>query len=92
MQSEDINIFLLHEGQIYTYTQTFHAWEDDDGAVVRTPYEVAEYLYEEGNYACDCNRSLFLEQYCAVEFPDASEDDFCPLPCGETITLIKLVK
>lgn len=24
------------------------------------PYEYVEYLWEKGNYSCDCNRSIFL--------------------------------
>jgi hypothetical protein len=39
------------------------------------------YQYTEGNYACDCNRSLFLY--------DWDEND--KKPCGNTIRLDKIV-
>jgi hypothetical protein len=45
------------------------------------PLNVAHYIYEEGNYSCDCNRSLFLKRIGVV----------CDeLECGETIKLSNL--
>ena len=43
---------------------------DDDGTV--------EYLWTEGNYSCDCNRSAFL--------------GLPQMPCGETIELLRIVR
>lgn len=43
------------------------------------PVGSAHYMFEEGNYACDCNRSLFLSR----EYPNFEEMD-----CGENIDLI----
>lgn len=40
------------------------------------------YHWEDGNYGCDCNRSLFIRRYCEPNFPD--------MGCGETIELIDL--
>lgn len=43
----------------------------------------AEYLFEDGNYACDCNRSLFIKQHC--------DKNFKQLSCGgDEIELIKI--
>ncbi len=38
----------------------------------------AEYMFEEGNYSCDCNKSIFLSK----KYPKVPEID-----CGDTIEL-----
>lgn len=40
------------------------------------------YMWEEGNYGCDCNRSTFIQQQCDPAFP--------LMECGETIALASL--
>ena len=43
--------------------------------------ESAEYMFTEGNYACDCNRSLFIRrQYGEGSLPE--------LKCGYEIELV----
>jgi hypothetical protein len=37
------------------------------------------YIWREGNYACDCNRALFIQRQCDPEFPD--------MECGNQIKL-----
>lgn len=37
------------------------------------PAESALYMWEEGNYACDCNRALFLHK----QYPEFEEDFKC---------------
>lgn len=45
------------------------------------PAESAVWMFTEGNYACDCNRSLFIrEQFGKNAIPELS--------CGNTIELI----
>lgn len=43
------------------------------------------YIWTEGNYSCDCNRSLFLYGLENTDPPDRAK-----LHCGETIQLISL--
>ena len=45
------------------------------------PEDAAIWMFTEGNYACDCNRSLFIRQ----QFGDNSIPE---LPCGDQIELI----
>jgi hypothetical protein len=53
----------------------------------------AHYMFEDGNYACDCNRSLFLRRlYGDVPGlpPDNEEmksDDVVPVVCGKMIIM-----
>lgn len=42
------------------------------------------FIWEDGNYACDCNRSLFIQRCCDENFPDFT--------CGHEIELIGIVK
>ena len=44
------------------------------------PRETALFLFEEGNYSCDCNRSSLIQQQCDKEFPD--------MDCGSEIKMI----
>jgi hypothetical protein len=45
-------------------------------------FEGWEYNWEEGNYACDCNRSSFINQYC--------DSSFKVLDCGNLIELVEI--
>lgn len=55
-----------------------YPYEHDFG--VGYPEESAQYMFEDGNYGCDCNRSLFLSR----QYPDVAEID----QCGETIEMV----
>ena len=46
------------------------------------PAESAMYMFRDGNYSCDCNKSLFL----ADKYPDDFKDEF---ECGDKIQIIK---
>lgn len=74
-----------HGSEVNTYKRTVAVVElrAPGGQVVRTeqdfgygyPSHQAQYMYEEGNYSCDCNRSVFM----GIE-PGMS--------CGETIEMV----
>lgn len=44
--------------------------------------EGAEFMFEDGNYSCDCNRSMFIKRYCDKNFEE--------MDCGEEIELVNL--
>lgn len=46
------------------------------------PNHTIDYMWTEGNYECDCNKSLFIKQQLDKNFPE--------FDCGETIKLKKL--
>ncbi|MDR6555416.1 hypothetical protein J2736_006678 [Paenibacillus qinlingensis] len=41
-----------------------------------------DYIWTEGNFSCDCNRSSFIQEHCDSEFP--------LMDCGDTIELIEV--
>lgn len=45
------------------------------------PEEQAIFMFEEGNYSCDCNRSLFIQD-------EYGEDAIDELDCGEEIEML----
>jgi hypothetical protein len=57
-------------------------WEDDDG-------RINPFIWEEGNYACDCNRALCFFPAARLEF-DAGGDLLSP--CGDGRYRIVLMK
>lgn len=71
-------ITLAYEGKEYTYQHEFSETND----TYKTTEELAEYMYTEGNYACDCNRSDFITRNCDANFPE--------MECGDTIKLVSL--
>lgn len=89
-------ITLTYEGKQHSFLDDFNyeGWDE-----LRGPDVQVTHMYTEGNYACDCNRSDFLYQYCGVDFstsPQAELDDHYEggtwtLPCGDTITLVSIV-
>ena len=46
------------------------------------PEDAAIWMFTEGNYACDCNRSLFIRQ-------QFGEDSIPELKCGDEIELLE---
>jgi len=40
----------------------------------------ALHLWEDGNWSCDCNRSMMIREQCDPTFPE--------LPCGDTIEIV----
>lgn len=65
---------LEYQGKRYTIEQEFPDFADE---------EAIDYLFTDGNYACDCTRSLFIREQCDPEFPE--------LPCGgDEIELVEL--
>jgi hypothetical protein len=39
-----------------------------------------EWIWAEGNFSCDCNKSLFINEYCDANFPE--------MECGNKIKLV----
>lgn len=66
------HVTLIANGEEYNITEDFG---------YGYPQDSAEFMFEEGNYACDCNRSRMIQDV---------EPDFRPLDCGDTITLQKM--
>ncbi len=60
---------MTYNGKLYPFEFEFQ----DDISI-----DVAEYIFIDGNYACDCNRSMFLSE----KYPD---EDIQELDCGDTI-------
>ena len=64
------------DGQIGTFDMSFG---------YGYPEHSASYMFEEGNYSCDCNRRDFLHDYCGIG--DGHLED---MNCGDTIELVSL--
>lgn len=59
------------------YKDSIYKFEYDFG--YDYPEDAALFQFEENNYSCDCNRSLFIQRYC--------DEDFEDMNCGEKIAL-----
>ena len=64
-------VFVLPNGKEYPYTYDFGYGYPLDGA---------HYMFHDGDYGCDCDRTLFLSRV----YPEV---DSTVLECGETITM-----
>jgi hypothetical protein len=64
-------VTLEHEGKSYTLHPDFDYDEFDQ----------ADFVWTDGNFACDCNRSIFINEI---------NDSFPLLECGDTIKLTEL--
>lgn len=62
------------------YKDKLYHFEDNFGK--EYPEDMIRFQYEENNYSCDCNRSLFIQRYCDVSFPE--------MECGKEIELVNL--
>lgn len=63
---------LEYDGTRYTVTTTYR--DATDAGII--------YTWTDGNWGCDCNRSLFIQ--------DVTEGEFPMMDCGETIRLVSL--
>lgn len=64
--------FLHPNGKLYYYREDFgYAY----------PKDSAKYIFEDGNYSCDCNRSLFLSR---------SHKEVEEMECGDEIKMFHL--
>ncbi len=62
------------------YKDKLYSYEDNFGK--EFPEDVVRFQYEENNYSCDCNRSLFIQRYC--------DENFSEMNCGDEIELVNL--
>jgi len=63
-----VTMVFVYNGNEYPYEYDFD---------VEYPEEAAHYMFEDGNYSCDCNRSTFLHSKYGDVIP-------C-MDCGNTI-------
>lgn len=61
---------------VFTINGKEYPYEEDFGYAY--PASDAHYMFEDGNYSCDCNRSLFISQK-YIGFPK--------MPCGNKIEM-----
>jgi len=66
-------VTLKYQGKEYTFD---YDWNED------YPTDSANFMFEEGNYSCDCNKKIFLNQYCGLKIDN--ED------CGDKIELVSI--
>lgn len=91
-----VTVTLRYQDKEYTFVDSFEytPWLHSDGTVARTSFEAAEYIYTEGNYGCDCNKSAFLVQHCGVDFQGHENAIYeygeWTLNCGNKIELFSL--
>jgi hypothetical protein len=88
MDGRYVRVVLRFDEREYACDDPFPMTDADEAKVAET----ALYQYTEGNYSCDCNRSLFIGRYCE-DAPDAwpGEDEDGAMPCGDRFELVSLV-
>jgi hypothetical protein len=65
-------ITIQYQGRKYEFEQDFgYAY----------PIEAAHFMFEDGNYSCDCNKSIFIRE----KYPEFEEMD-----CGDDLELTSL--
>lgn len=60
----------IYDGKTYHITDEFSSDHTEEGV---------EFIFTDGNYACDCNRSVFIRTQCDPTFPD--------MDCGDEIKM-----
>lgn len=69
-------VTLGYKGKEYTF---LHSWGEN------YPEDGANYMFEQGNYSCDCNKKIFLRRECGLDI-DTEEEH----ACGQEIRLVDL--
>lgn len=69
-----VNVWLWWRSVTFTFVPDGDDYDD--------PWHVL-FMWTEGNFGCDCNKSLFIQRQCDDDFPDRD--------CGDDIALVSLV-
>lgn len=69
-----VQVKLEYDGVVYSFSPTF---DYDD-------FSSAEFMFTDGNFGCDCNRSIFIGEHC--------DENFEPMECGDKIKLIDITE
>jgi len=75
-------VVLRYEGVEHGFDYP-HRFEDDSVSGVESGMH---FQWVEGNYACDCNRIPFIEQYCGVDLTGEDTE----VECGYSVDLVSL--
>lgn len=72
-----VNIILSFEGREYNLVENWgenYGWD--------SAFEGIRYMFEEGNYSCDCNRSILIRRQVDSKFKE--------MDCGKLIKLVAI--
>lgn len=72
-------IILRYGDKTYVVFDDLFIFDGDSDEI--SPTYGSNYMWEEGNYSCDCNRSLFIQRQCDPDFPE--------MECGEKIEMVQ---
>lgn len=73
-------VVLRHSGKDYVVWDDHYIFEGQEP--FGSPLDGSRYMWEDGNYSWDCNKSLFIQRQCDSSFPE--------MDCGESIELVSL--
>lgn len=66
-------------GRMVKYEDSHPYWTDDE-----SQHSGLRFMFEDGNYSCDCNRKLFFGRAQLTEFTDEET------PCGHNAYAVKI--
>lgn len=75
-------IILKYHDKTYEINDECNSYSDND----ESDYTNEDCIYDlwtDGNYSCDCNKSLFIQRQCDKQFP--------LLKCGDEIKLVAII-
>lgn len=80
----DVEITLLESGEVVKYSEKY-VYEDSKEPEGCSAEEVINFMWGEGNYACDCNRHLFFERA-----KEEEDDDSWGTLCGNSRYTVRI--
>lgn len=73
----------------YKYNEEVGEYFDDFGFLFKNEDgSINDYWWEEGNGACDCNRSIMFG--IAEKYPEKCREGDTAFPCGDTIEILEI--
>ena len=66
-------------GKMVKYEDSYPYWDDQESR-----HSSLRFMFEDGNYSCDCNRKLFFGRAYLTEFSDEET------PCGHSKYSVKI--
>ena len=80
IRKDAVRVVLKYQTTAYVVFDDLYVFQEDNNDDEAFSHTLS--MWEDGNYSCDCNKSLFIQRQ--------HKKDLAEMPCGETIELLEI--
>lgn len=80
IRKDAVKVTLKYQTTTYVVFDDLYVFQEDSNDDEAFSHTLS--MWEDGNYSCDCNKSLFIQRQ--------HNEDFQEMTCGETVELVEI--